>query len=93
MSFAVGRICLPDVPLTDRIRATYRATMLATGILADNQAIFDEAINYFYNGAGNGSIKKVIWILYNDGTGQLQEVRTASRAHFWFWGFPTSPVH
>ena len=51
------------------------ATMLAAGILADNQTMFDEAVNYFYNGTGNGAIEKLFWIVYDDGTAQVQEVR------------------
>ena len=42
--------------------------MMSAGILADNQTMFNEALNYFYNGAGNGAIKKTVWVLYDDGT-------------------------
>ncbi|KAB2572135.1 putative gpi anchored protein [Lasiodiplodia theobromae] len=49
------------------------ATCLAAGILSDNQTMFDEAINYFYNGTGNGNIEKLFWIVYDDGTAQVQE--------------------
>lgn len=50
--------------------------MMSTGVISDNQTMFNEALDYFYNGAGNGAIDKAIWVLYDDGTGQLQEVRT-----------------
>ncbi|KAK7051269.1 hypothetical protein VNI00_004769 [Paramarasmius palmivorus] len=49
------------------------ATMLSVGILSDNQTMFDEAIDYFYNGGGNGAIDKLFWIVYDDGTAQVQE--------------------
>ncbi|KAK7051270.1 hypothetical protein VNI00_004770 [Paramarasmius palmivorus] len=49
------------------------ATMLSVGILSDNQTMFDEAINYFFTGAGNGNIDKLFWIVYDDGTAQVQE--------------------
>ncbi|KAI0741958.1 putative GPI anchored protein [Daedaleopsis nitida] len=49
------------------------ATMMSAGILADNQTMFNEAVDYFKNGAGNGAITKTVWVLYNDGTGQVQE--------------------
>ncbi|GME25733.1 gpi anchored protein [Neofusicoccum parvum] len=48
-------------------------TAISAGILAENQTIFDEAINYFYNGTGNGNIEKLFWIVYDDGTAQVQE--------------------
>ncbi len=36
------------------------ASMLAIGILRDDQAQIDEAVNYFWNGRGTGSINNVI---------------------------------
>ena len=59
-----------------------RATMMSTGVISDNQTMFNEARDYFYNGSGNGAINKTIWILYDDGTGQVQEVNA-----------PMSPFH
>jgi len=56
------------------------ASALAIGVVADNQTIFDDAINYFYTGAGEGSIDHLVWVQYNATTsgdndllGQLQE--------------------
>lgn len=49
------------------------ASMLAIGILADDRAIYDEAVAYFKTGAGNGSIDKVVWYLHPGGLGQWQE--------------------
>ncbi|KAH7055972.1 GPI anchored protein [Macrophomina phaseolina] len=49
------------------------ASMLSVGIFSDNQTMFDEAINYFYNGTGNGAIEKLFWKVYDDGTAQVQE--------------------
>ncbi|KAF4301150.1 hypothetical protein GTA08_BOTSDO07135 [Botryosphaeria dothidea] len=49
------------------------ATMLSAGILSENQTMYDEAINYFYNGTGNGAIEKLFWVVYDDGTAQVQE--------------------
>ena len=51
--------------------------ILAIGILSDNQTMFQEAIDYFYNGTGNGAITKAIWAIHEnvDGEdlGQVQE--------------------
>lgn len=47
--------------------------MLAIGVLSDRRDIYDEAIDYFKHGAGNGSIQHAVWKRYDDGTGQLQE--------------------
>lgn len=49
------------------------ASMMAIGILADKQEIFDEAVDYFKHGKGNGSINHVVWKIYSDGLGQTQE--------------------
>lgn len=47
--------------------------MLAIGVLTDRRDIYDEAVNYFKHGAGNGSIEHVVWKLYGNGLGQVQE--------------------
>ena len=49
------------------------SSMLAIGILADRHDIYDEAVEYFKHGAGNGSIEHVVWKIYPDGLGQTQE--------------------
>ena len=49
------------------------ASMLAIGVLADRRDIYNEAAEYFRHGAGNGSIKHVVWKLYDDEIGQVQE--------------------
>jgi len=49
------------------------ASVLAIGILCDDQAKVDQAINYFKTGAGNGSMLHVVPYLYSGGLGQWQE--------------------
>jgi hypothetical protein len=44
-------------------------TMMGIGVFLDDQAIFNRAVDYFYNGSGNGSLTHYI---IND-TGQCQE--------------------
>lgn len=54
------------------------ASVMAIGILADDQAMFDKAVNYFYSGVGEGSIEHLVWKIYEDeGLGQIQEVSDA----------------
>jgi hypothetical protein len=49
-------------------------SVLAIGILCDDAAKYDQAVNYFKNGAGNGSIKHAVPFLYDDqGLAQWQE--------------------
>jgi len=48
------------------------ASMLGIGVLCDRRDIYNEAIDYFKNGAGMGSIKNVVPYLY-DSLGQWQE--------------------
>lgn len=53
------------------------ASVMAIGILTDNAAKYDQAVNYFKNGAGNGAIQKAVPFLYSDvegyDLGQWQE--------------------
>ncbi|WP_369249973.1 alginate lyase family protein [Streptomyces sp. R41] len=49
-------------------------SILAIGILCDDAAKYDQAVNYFKNGAGNGSIKHAIPFVYDsEGLAQYQE--------------------
>jgi hypothetical protein len=49
------------------------ASMMAIGVLADRRDIYDEAVEYFRSGAGNGAVKQLVWKIHEDGLGQLQE--------------------
>ncbi|MFE7270300.1 alginate lyase family protein, partial [Streptomyces sp. NPDC057623] len=53
------------------------ASVMAIGILTDNAAKYDQAVNYFKNGAGNGAIQKAVPFLYSNvegyDLGQWQE--------------------
>lgn len=53
--------------------ASNMASMISIGVLCDRQDIFDEAVDYFCNGAGNGSIGNAVWCLHPEGLGQVQE--------------------
>lgn len=45
--------------------------MMSIGALADNRTIWDEAVDYFKSGDGNGAIEKAIWYLHTEqGTGK-----------------------
>lgn len=49
------------------------AALLAIGVVADNRAIYSEGVDYFYNGAGNGSINNAVPYVHAGGLGQFQE--------------------
>lgn len=49
------------------------ASIMAIGVLCDNQAYFDEAINYFKTGAGNGCIMQAVYYVHPGYLGQWQE--------------------
>lgn len=49
------------------------ASVLAIGILCDDRAKVAQAVDYFKNGAGNGSIQHAVPFLYPGGLGQWQE--------------------
>ncbi|GAB3753440.1 putative Ig domain-containing protein [Spirosoma pomorum] len=48
------------------------ASMLSIGVLCDRRDIYNEAVDYFKNGAGMGSIKNVVPFVHGD-LGQWQE--------------------
>ncbi|MFJ2901796.1 alginate lyase family protein [Streptomyces sp. NPDC091279] len=49
-------------------------SILAIGILCDDAAKYDQAVDYFKNGAGNGSVSHAIPFVYDDeGLAQYQE--------------------
>lgn len=47
--------------------------LIAMGVLCDNTNIYNQGVNYFISGAGNGSISNVVPHLYSGGLGQEQE--------------------
>jgi hypothetical protein len=49
------------------------ASILAIGVLCDDQALFDEAVNYFKGGWGNGSSQQAVYYLHPGYLGQWQE--------------------
>ena len=49
------------------------ASILAIGILCDDQAKIDQAVNYFKTGGGNGAINNAVPILHSPTLGQWQE--------------------
>ncbi|MEV6006904.1 alginate lyase family protein [Streptomyces sp. NPDC051976] len=50
------------------------ASVLAIGILCDDRAKVDQAVTYFRNGAGNGSVRHAIPVIHPGGLGQVTEV-------------------
>ena len=48
-------------------------TVIATGVLLDDETIFQEAIDYFHSGDGVGRISKLLYYLHPNGLGQSQE--------------------
>ncbi len=49
------------------------ASMIAIGVFADRRDIFNQAVDYFRNGAGQGSIGNAVLYVHPDGSGQWQE--------------------
>jgi len=48
-------------------------SMLAIGVLCDDQVIVDEALGHFYNGVHTGGIQNSVYYVHPDGLGQWQE--------------------
>jgi hypothetical protein len=49
------------------------ASMITIGVLRDSSDIFNEAVDYYQNGAGNGSIWNAVFYVHPDNIGQWQE--------------------
>ncbi|MBW8780598.1 MAG: alginate lyase family protein [Verrucomicrobia bacterium] len=49
------------------------ASMAAIGILCDNKAIYQQALDFFKNGPGNGRVDRAAWYIHPDGTAQTEE--------------------
>ena len=49
------------------------ASLMAIGVFCDRRDLFDEGIGYFYNGPGNGNIRKAVNFIHPNGLGQWQE--------------------
>ncbi len=48
-------------------------SMLAIGVLCDDQAIIDEALDHFYNAVHTGAIENAVYYVHPNGLGQWQE--------------------
>jgi hypothetical protein len=49
------------------------ASIMAIGVLCDDQALFDEAVTYFKSGAGNGAAAQAVYYVHPGYLGQWQE--------------------
>jgi hypothetical protein len=49
------------------------ASMIAIGVLCDDKEIFDEGVNYFKSGPGNGAIAQAVYYMHPGKMGQWQE--------------------
>ncbi len=49
-------------------------SMLAIGVLLDDEATFNEALEYFYDGVGNGCIERAVNYVFPSGLGQTEEM-------------------
>lgn len=49
------------------------ASIMAIGVLCDDHSLFDEAVNYFLFGTGNGAIRQAVYYLHPGYLGQWQE--------------------
>jgi len=49
------------------------ASIMAIGVLTDDHVMFDEAVNYYLNGLGNGAIARAVYYLHPGYLGQWQE--------------------
>jgi hypothetical protein len=48
-------------------------TLLGIGVVCDRRDIYDEAVNYFQTGIGNGNIERAVYFIHPGNLGQTQE--------------------
>ncbi|MEO7100193.1 MAG: alginate lyase family protein, partial [Luteolibacter sp.] len=71
-----------DTPFTKGGNTHYRlnwdtaniASMAAIGILCDNRAVYEQAVDFFKYGPSNGRIERAAWYVHPDGMGQTEEI-------------------
>ena len=56
------------------------ASMAAIGILCDNRAVYEQAVDYFKHGPGNGRIERAAWYIHPNGMAQTEEI-TRDQGH------------
>lgn len=49
------------------------ASLMAIGVYNDDQAMYDEAIDYLHNGEGNGALDRFVYYVHDGNLGQFQE--------------------
>ena len=49
------------------------ASLMAIGVLCDQRELYEQAVNYFKSGAGNGAIQNAVYFIHTNGLGQWQE--------------------
>ena len=49
------------------------ASVMAIGVYTDDQAMYDEAVNYSHDGGGNGTLDRFVYYVHDGNLGQWQE--------------------
>ncbi|OQP52887.1 cell wall anchor protein [Niastella yeongjuensis] len=55
------------------------SSIMAIGILCDNRGLYNEAVNYFQHGAGNGNIRNAINYFHKTDEGELGQLQESGR--------------
>lgn len=61
------------------------ASMAAIGILCDNKAVYQQAVDYFKYGSGNGRVERAAWYIHPDGMAQTEEIGRDQGHNFDGW--------
>ena len=62
------------------------ASMAAIGVLCDNRAVYEQAVDYFKYGPGNGRIERAAWYIFPDGMATTEEMGRDQGHNFGGWG-------
>jgi hypothetical protein len=62
------------------------ASMAAIGVLCDNRAVYEQALDFFKYGPGNGRIERAAWYIFPDGMATTEEMGRDQGHNFGGWG-------
>jgi hypothetical protein len=62
-------------------------SMLAIGVFLDDEATFNEALDYFFDGVGNGCVERAVNYVFPNGLGQTEEMGRDQPHNTTGWAF------
>jgi hypothetical protein len=68
------------------------ASMAAIGVLCDNRAVYQQAVDYFKYGPSNGRVEHAAWMVHPDGLAQGEEAGRLDGSRIYIGKQPSLPA-